>query len=229
MKILITGVSKGIGLASAKHFLNLGHEVIGISRTVPTWQHEKFTHYSIDLKDLKNLPFHLKQIVKEQSNVDWIVVNAGIGQFGNLEQMSFDAINAVIQTNLLSPIYITKAFLPLFKTKGKGGFIFIGSEASLHGKRQGTIYCASKFGLRGFVQSLRDECCNTALKVTLINPGMVDTNFFNELSFQPGEESNQRLETSDIVNTLWMIIEAREGCHFDEINLSPQNKKIVFK
>ena len=66
----------------------------------------------------------------------------------------------------------------VMKKIGKGDVIFIGSEAALNGSRKGTIYCASKFALRGFAQALRDECSKSSIRVTIINPGMVKTGFF---------------------------------------------------
>jgi short-subunit dehydrogenase len=95
--------------------------------------------------------------------------------------------------NFVSQSFLAKEFLPALKRKALADLIFIGSEAALAGSRKGSIYCASKFALRGFSQSLRDECAKSSVRVSLINPGMVKTDFFQSLTFEPGEENSSRL------------------------------------
>jgi len=107
--------------------------------------------------------------------------------------------------------------------------IFIGSEAALTGSRKGSIYCASKFALRGFSQALRDECAKSSVRVSLINPGMVKTDFFQDLNFEPGEHHSNYLTATDVAETVIYIINARSGIIIDEINLNPANKVINFK
>ena len=107
--------------------------------------------------------------------------------------------------------------------------IFIGSEAALVGSRKGSIYCASKFALRGFSQALRDECAKSSVRVSLINPGMVKTDFFQTLTFKPGEHESQHLLAEDVADAVSYIINARKGIIIDEINLNPANNVIQFK
>ena len=64
----------------------------------------------------------------------------------------------------------------------------MGSEAALAGTAQGSLYCAAKFALRGLAQALRAECARAGIRVTLVNPGMVQSPFFDELDFRPGPE-----------------------------------------
>ena len=88
--------------------------------------------------------------------------------------------------NLLSHMVMSQLLIPYLKQQSNAKLIFMGSEAALKGAQQGSIYCAAKFGLRGFAQSLRQECSKSGLSVTLINPGMIKTPFFNDLYFEPG-------------------------------------------
>ena len=89
------------------------------------------------------------------------------------------------------------------------------------GTRQGSIYCASKFAIRGFSQALREECGKSNVRVTLINPGAVRTPFFDELHFEPGAAQENAIEPEDIAEVLLTVLQARPGTVFDEINLSP--------
>ena len=114
------------------------------------------------------------------------------------------------------------------KRQGSGDVIFIGSEAALEGKRKGSIYCAGKFALRGFSQALRDECSTGNIRVSIVNPGMVNTNFFTDLNFKPGEDSCEHIEPEDVAEAVAMVLNSRKGTVFDEINLSPQKNKVVW-
>ena len=142
---------------------------------------------------------------------------------GFLEQLSVKDIRLVMDTNLTSQIIVTKAFLPLLKKQGEGDILFMGSEAALKGARQGSIYCASKFAVRGFSQALRDECGKSGVRVTLINPGAVRTPFFEKLQFEPGPAPENAIEPEDISGAISMVLAARQGTVFDEITLSPRN------
>ena len=104
----------------------------------------------------------------------------------------------------------------------------MGSEAALAGGKRGAVYSAAKFGLRGLAQALRQECAASGLRVSIINPGMVQTEFFNGLDFRPGEAPDNYILPDDVALAVQMILEARQGTVFDEINLSPQKKVIRF-
>ena len=160
-KVLITGVSNGIGESITKQLLDLNVEVVGISRTQPKFiNHEKFTYYPIDLSEKKKLNGHLKNLQKKEPDIDSLILNAGIGYFKHLEEFSEEEIFNMMDLNFIAPALITKTFIPQFKTSQKGNIIFIGSEASLEGNPKGSLYSASKFALRGFSQSIRKECKN---------------------------------------------------------------------
>ncbi len=228
-KALITGTSRGIGKAIAEKLLDRGWEVTGISRSDPTIAHSRYSHDSIDLNNLNDLPQKFKALLKETPNFDALICNAGMGVFGHLEELSFDRIQEVIRVNFLSQVLLIKTFLPNMKKLKRGHIISIGSEAALEGKRKGTIYCASKFAVRGFTQALRQECASDGIGVTLINPGMVDTPFFESLNFCHGDAHDESISPDDVAESVSMILETRKGTVFDEINLSPQKHKVVFK
>ncbi len=132
----------------------------------------------------------------------------------------------------MSQAYLAKAYLPLFKKRGTGHLIFIGSEAALKGSRKGAIYCASKFALRGLAQALRDECSKSNVRVTLVNPGMVNTAFYDELDFEPGQDPENYLLPEDVARSIDYILSTRAVLSVDEINLSPlknvvRSRKII--
>ena len=124
---------------------------------------------------------------------------------------------------------LCRHLVSFMKAKGNGDIIIMGSEASIVGKKKASLYSAAKFGLRGFAQSLRDECGNAGVRVCLINPGFVRTPFFDTLNIKPGEDGNNAIEPGDIAKIVCDIIETRKGTNIDEINVSPASKSIIFK
>jgi NADP-dependent 3-hydroxy acid dehydrogenase YdfG len=94
----------------------------------------------------------------------------------------------------------------------------------LTGGKEGSVYCASKFGLRGFAQSLRLECAKSEIRVSLINPGAVRTAFFDDLHFEPGDRAENAIQPEDVAATVLSILAMRGGTVVDEINLSPRKR-----
>ncbi len=223
----VKGGTSGIGLALVKAWLAEGYAVLGIAKSFEKagLNHPNFSGRSINLADLDGLPEAMSLLLNEIDRpIKALINNAGIGRMGFLEQLSVKDIRLVMDTNLTSQVIVTKTFLPLLKKQGEGDILFMGSEAALKGARQGSIYCASKFALRGFSQALREECGKSGVRITLINPGAVRTPFFEKLQFEPGLAAENAIEPEDIASAVSMVLAARSGTVFDEITLSPRNQ-----
>ncbi|MBL4728143.1 MAG: SDR family oxidoreductase [Gammaproteobacteria bacterium] len=223
--VVVSGASSGIGLVLVKALLAQGYAVLGIANNFEKagLSHPDFNSRSINLADLDALPEAMSSLLDEiDIPVKALINNAGIGRMGFLEQLSIKDIRLVMDTNLTSQVIVTKAFLPLLKKQGEGDILFMGSEAALRGARQGSIYCASKFAIRGFSQALRDECGKSGVRVTLINPGAVRTPFFEKLQFEPELAPENAIEPEDIASAVTMVLASRQGTVFDEITLSPR-------
>jgi NADP-dependent 3-hydroxy acid dehydrogenase YdfG len=228
---LVTGATSGIGDAIVANLLDQGHEVIGVGRksTCRFTEHAKFRYERINLNDLPQLPGSLKELAQKYPGIDTLVCNAGRGQFGSVEEFSYPQIDDLIALNFTSQVYLTRAFMPLLKRQGRGDIIFMGSEAALSGGRKGAIYSATKFAVRGFAQALRDEVSKGGIRITVINPGMVKTPFFDNLSFEPGMDEANYILPEDVAKTVNLVLSSRPSLVFDEINLSPLKKVIHFK
>ncbi len=228
---IVTGASSGIGLSICKQMLYEGYRVIGLARdfSKSTLSGDAFHKINIDFSDLSTLPDKLQALLNDYNDIDDVVCCAGRGQFASLEEFSYLQIQELLNLNFLSQAFVTKAIIPLLKNKGCGDIVFIGSASALAGSRKGAIYCASKFALRGFAQSLRDECSKSNVRVNIINPGMVKSAFFDDLEFMPGEDDANFIEPDDVAAAVSMLLSARRGTVFDEINLSPLKKVINFK
>ncbi|MDD4913760.1 MAG: SDR family NAD(P)-dependent oxidoreductase [Methylococcales bacterium] len=228
--VLVSGASSGIGRAIARQLLREGHTVIGISRDAARFgKHAGFTGRQLDLSRLGDIPPAAKKLQNDFPALDAVVFAAGYGQFGGLEQFSFQQLERLMTVNFTAAMFLTRALLPGLKRQAHANLIYIGSEAALKGGRNGAAYCASKFALRGFTQALRDECGKSSVKVSLVNPGMVDTGFFETLAFMPGKEPSHALQAEDVAEAIGYILQAGSHCVIDEINLTPASKVIEFK
>ncbi|MDH5352870.1 MAG: SDR family oxidoreductase [Gammaproteobacteria bacterium] len=226
---LVTGASSGIGLATAKLLLNKGLGVTGISRRgqVAELSDENFTAITLDLADSVETDKQLKLILKRQP-FDYFIHAAGYGEFGSIEQFSVAQIERAIQVNLTSALILCRQLIPAFRQRQSGRLIFVGSESSLTAGRKGAVYSAAKFGLRGFCQALRDDCASDGIQVSLINPGMVRSPFFNELSFAPAEQPENAISTDQVAALIGHILDSEDNIVFDEVQLSPRVKSINF-
>ena len=229
-KVLVTGSSDGIGRSITVSLLNSGAKVIGLARDHSKFNPEtkNYIKYKTDFSNEEILLNTIAKIINEHKDLDCLVSNAGFGKFGTLETFSTKEINDFIFTNLTSHMILTNKILPHLKKIRKGNIIFIGSESALKGGKNGSLYSAAKFGLRGFSQSIREESCSKNIHVSLINPGMVRTSFFNNLDFMPGEDKSNAIEPDDIGKIIIDILSTRNGSVIEEINLSPLKKVIKF-
>jgi len=229
MKILISGASSGIGFATTQQLLAMNHEVTGISRQpeITELDHTNWRLLQLDLGRLEDCDKKLSSLLKEQS-FDCFIHCAGYGHFGSIEQFSVAQIDRAIRVNLTSALVLCHQLVPMFRRQKKGRLIFIGSESALNAGKKGALYSAAKFGLRGFCQALREDCAKDGIGVSLINPGMVRSPFFDGQSFAPASQPENAIETKDVAKLISQILQTSTDIVIDEINLSPRVKSIDF-
>ena len=229
--VVVTGSSSGIGYEITSNLLDLGAKVIGIARNhdKSNLENKNYITYNCDVSVHDKLEILLKQILKNHPQINCLISNAGYGNFGPLENYSTSQINKFLSTNLTSHLVITKHLLPHFKRNKMGDIIFIGSEAGLSGAKNGSLYCTAKFGLKGFSEALSKDVVNNNIRVSIINPGMVRTDFFENLNFEPGDSEENAISLRDVSSTVAYILGLSRNTIVDEINLSPSKKAIKFK
>lgn len=221
---LITGASSGIGLAVAEKFIKQRFSVTGVARDFSTLTQQSavasMKTESIDLSNLDQLVGSLgKKNLKNAFDV--VVLNAGYGKFGGIEQFSHQQIRHMVDTNLVSNLFLLKHYLPKMKVQGAGDIIIVGSESALQGARHGAVYCATKFALRGLAQSLRSDCSTSDIRVMLVNPGPVETDFFDELNFKPQEGSEFVIDPHNVADIIYNALSQPRNVVSEEINIQP--------
>lgn len=226
---LVTGASSGIGLATCRRLLRHNCRVIGIARDFSKigLDHPLLTTHSLDLLDLAASERLIKQLARD-TPPDYFVHSSGHGLFGSIEQFSVRQIDDYLTANLTSALVICRSLLPPMRRNKAGRIIFIGSESALRAGRKGALYSAAKFGLRGLAQALREDCARDGISVSLVNPGMVRTAFFDDLHFRPAAGPDNALEADDVARLVLQIINSSKDMIIDEINLSPRNRSIDF-
>lgn len=225
--LLLTGASRGIGLAIARRLLEDGHKVIGLARDFSNsdlTKHPQFSAEAVDLGDLTALPAFLQELVRRHPDIDGALLNAGRGRFGSLEELSYSQIGALMDLNFTAQAFVTRALLPGFKRRGGGDLLFIGSEAALWGGRRGAVYAASKAALRAFARALREESARSGVRVGVINPGLVRTGFYDDQPFAPGDAPEHAIEPEEVAAAVALILDYRSGVVIDELNLTPLKK-----
>lgn len=200
--VVITGAGSGLGASLAKKYSESGAYVCLLGRTKATLEKTakklqgKYSTYELDVSSPSrvNQVFHLIQ--QEVGPVDLLINNAGVGTFEAAESLDEQAVHDMIDINLKGTIFCTQAVLSQMKQKNTGVIANVISTAGLEGKETESVYCASKFGVRGFTESLLKELKDTSVKVFAAYMGGMRTEFWDGIYT---EEQTKNLMSSDDV------------------------------
>lgn len=220
--ILITGGSKGIGLASATRLANQDHNVVILSRTPPLVSHDNMSWIEVDVSNLEKTEKHLPVIAKDH-NIDALVSNAGHPSFGNIEEWSAQQISNHLRTNLVSHMVVTSALIPHLRSQKSSDVILMGSISAVKPGKKASVYIAAKAGLKGFASALRYEASSKGVRVSLLQPGMVLTDFYKTQGFAPGPKDTEHLKPDDVAQMVEHVLSAPPWVVFDECTFSPLN------
>lgn len=198
---LITGATRGIGKSIAEEFVRQGANVIFTYRSSAEKARELEQHlaesgtqvasYQADAADFEAIQKLVDDVLEKFGQIDVVVNNAGITQDNLLLRMSEEQWNNVIQTNLNSVFYTTKAALRSMLRKRQGSFINISSVVGLQGNAGQSNYAASKAGMIGFTKSLAREVGSRGIRANVVAPGFIATEMTAEL---PEKELSAWLE-----------------------------------
>lgn len=174
-KIVLTGASRGIGLALAREFVRLGHVVQGCSRSGVPHSREPFSVCPVDVSDRGQVACWVEQLVGAGFVPDIVITNAGlINEPAPLWKIPPAEVQALMDTNVLGTAYVLQAFLPLMIVRGRGMIVSLSSGWGRYADVDFAPYCASKFAVEGLISSLSKELPGGLAAVTL-SPGIVRT------------------------------------------------------
>ena len=180
--IVVTGSSKGLGLAICERLLNENYKVVGIARSrsdeFEQLENEfkgKIFHIEYDFNNTKDIHELVKSITKEHGNIYGLINNAALGHDGVLGTMHESQISELIRVNIEAPILLTKYASRSMLMKLRGRVINIGSIIASTGFNGLSVYGASKASLSGFTKSLARELGRAKITVNTIAPGYMQT------------------------------------------------------
>ena len=194
---LVTGASSGIGCATAKSLVNEGYEVIAAARRRNRLEMlaEKVPGIiprQIDFADLKQTEIFSRELMERNTSVELLVNNAGYGIRGTLEDVPLLDTRRLFEVNVFSMLRITQACLPGMRLAGKGSIVNISSISGKVSFPCNSNYSATKHAIEAFTESLRLEVAHLGIRVVLVRPGPIVTEF-NEIATQL---SGNRIEKS---------------------------------
>lgn len=178
--ILITGASSGMGKVTAKTLITEGHIVYGAARRVEKMQDlvEMGGHaIAMDITDETQVQQAVDKILLEQGHIDVLINNAGYAVYGAVEQVSLDDARRQFEVNLFGLASLTQKILPHMRERGSGHIINITSIGGKVYTPLGAWYHATKHALEGWSDSLRVETAGFGIKVSIIEPGAIETEF----------------------------------------------------
>jgi NADP-dependent 3-hydroxy acid dehydrogenase YdfG len=179
----VTGASRGLGRAICMALSAAGVRVAAISRNADELRRladeapGEVLWAAIDVREAEALAGFAQQVMARWGRLDIVVSNAGIGRYGDFLDQSIAELGLVVDVNLKGPIFVAHAALPHLLAGGGGHLVHIGSDLARRPLAKMAPYVATKHGLLGFSASLLREFKGRGLKVTTINPGIIDTAF----------------------------------------------------
>jgi NAD(P)-dependent dehydrogenase (short-subunit alcohol dehydrogenase family) len=200
---LVTGSGRGLGVDIVKAALAAGASVVATGRDAKSVEKalgksDRLWVTQLDVTRSSDAEAAISATVERFGRIDVLVNNAGNFYAGFFEDLSPEDIKNQIETNLIGPMNVTRAVLPVMRKQGRGHVITVSSSAGLVGIEFGSAYAASKFGLEGWMLSLKLEVAPFGIKTTLVNPGFFRTDLLSSKSMafgsKPTESYRQRRE-----------------------------------
>ena len=183
---LVTGSSSGIGYETALLLARYGFDTFATMRNMN--KSKEITEVSkrenlplrvmqLDVNDDRSVADAIKNILNEKKSIEVVVNNAGYGLMGSVEESSLDEIKAQFETNFFGAIRVIKEVIPIMRKQRTGTIVNVSSVAGRIGFPMGSAYVSSKFALEGLSESMSYELKQFGIKIVLIEPGVINTNF----------------------------------------------------
>ena len=222
---IVTGASRGLGAALASALVAKGAKVYGLARNAQALKalQEKmgrmFIPVELDITDPKAVASWVEDTFSDQHAPDILINNAGAGYLSNIDALSLEQWHQMINTNLNGTFYMTSKVVPLMKeNQATCHIINVGSVLGKTTKSESAAYSATKYGLQGFSEALFKELRSHKIKVTCVNPGSIDTWFFEDSGVEPHQNM---LQPNDIAALVIHILETSDNLLVDEMSLRP--------
>jgi len=225
---LVTGGGTGIGRAFTEVLANAGARVIIASRRQDVLNEtaarvnenivaERVFAYAFDIRQRDQIDSMVTHVIDRFGTIDILVNNSGIAVPETVDQITEPGWDKVMETNLLGVMQLVRSVLPHMNKSGFGDIVNVSSQAGKHGYADVPSYCASKFGLLGYAEALRDHVRKTGANVRVLNfcPGLVDVeNTASDAETKPGF-----IHVANMARTLMYALKLDRNVVLEDINI----------
>ncbi|MFB2836030.1 SDR family oxidoreductase [Floridanema evergladense] len=236
--VLITGASSGIGASCAKVFAQAGAKLILAARRKEKLQEiadllgKEFATQvyliELDVRDRQAVEIALNSLPEPWQNIDILINNAGLSRgLSKLHEGDFQDWEEMIDTNVKGLLYLTRYVVPGMVSRGKGHVVNIGSIAGRQTYPGGNVYCGSKAAVRAISEGLKQDLLGTPIRVSCIDPGLVETEF-SQVRFHGDTERAEKvyqgltpLTGDDVADVVFFCVTRPNHVNISEILLVP--------
>ncbi|MBW4426393.1 MAG: SDR family oxidoreductase [Nostoc desertorum CM1-VF14] len=236
--ILITGASSGIGTACARIFAGAGAKLILAARRLERLQQladtlrkdfSTETHLlQLDVRDRNAVESAISSLPSHWSNIDILINNAGLSRgLDKLHEGSFQNWEDMIDTNVKGLLYVSRYVIPGMVSRDRGHVVNLGSIAGHQTYPGGNVYCATKAAVRAISEGLKQDLLGTRVRVTSVDPGMVETEF-SEVRFHGDVERAKKvyqgvmpLTADDVADVIFFCVTRSPHVNINEVVLMP--------
>lgn len=228
---LVTGGSRGVGLATARRLLANGASVAVVARhgaqlrqAVAALGEGGLPVIGVegDVTDAASMESAVRVTVDRLGGLSILVNNAGLGRYGPIPEQPTGEWRQVIETNLFGVFYATRAALPAIRRRDRGHIVAISSGAAKQGYPNMSAYCTAKAGMEGFMRALAAEVDKEPIKITTIVPGSILTDFGIRTRADRMASGAKFLEPEDVAEAILYVLTQPDRAWTQELNLWPR-------
>jgi NADP-dependent 3-hydroxy acid dehydrogenase YdfG len=225
---LVTGASRGIGLAVADELRAAGAHVVRVARSLSDGEAERDTARRADLSNGAEVERLIKQLLAERGVPDIVVNNAGVFFVKHLADTTPQMFAETLAVNLTAPFLVAHALLPHLVKRGSGHLVTLGSVSDHIAFPGNAAYTASKFGVRGLHEVIGREIAGSGVRATLISPGPVDTDAWDPINPDrlPGfTKRADMLRAEDVAEAVLFAVTRPARVDVTEIRMMPGGRR----
>jgi short-subunit dehydrogenase len=204
--VLVTGCSSGIGYATCLVFARNNFVTYGSVRDLSkAGRIQEITNKEklplkiirLDVNEDESIRIAIQKIISDSGGIDILINNAGYGMFGPIEEISIKEIKEQFETNFFGTIRLIKAIVPIMRKQRNGTIVNISSMVGRFGVPLNAAYVSSKFALKGLSESISFELDEFGIKVILVEPGVIQTDFFQNLKIKGNDTKSPYYKLMD--------------------------------
>jgi NADP-dependent 3-hydroxy acid dehydrogenase YdfG len=222
---VISGASRGIGLAVAEELQAAGAHVVRLARSLADAERERRTDIRCDVADGEAVATMAQRVVGSRGAPDILVSSAGTFLVKPLAETTPEEFRAQLTGNLVGPFHVLRAFLPGMVARGRGLIVIIGSVADHRAFPGNAAYGAAKSGLRGLHRVLLAELAGSGVRATLLSPGPVNTTLWDAVDPDAKPGFTRRalmLRPEDVAEAVLFVATRPERVHLPELHIEPR-------